>query len=119
MGKNTQTQQKQKILLHECGFSKLKASRTKKVNGNIICISIMPKGSISDCCVILDKEKFSINAVSPSLFLARSRSRNARTVLDLEKVFSKSLSRTGSPLFPRMLGGKENPRKVKSVGTEI
>ena len=29
MAENTQTQQKQKKLLHECGFSKLKASRTK------------------------------------------------------------------------------------------
>ena len=30
MGKNTQTQQKQEKILHECGFSKLKASHTKK-----------------------------------------------------------------------------------------
>ena len=42
-GENTQTQQKQKKLLHECGFSKLKASRTKKkCSLNITLLDVLP-----------------------------------------------------------------------------
>ena len=35
-----------------------------------------------------------------------------------KEFFTVLLPTTGSPLFPRMFGGKENPREVKSAPTE-